>query len=288
MGKSQSKSVQFIPDLYETYEQVQNALLKAGLEGNSSLIFGIDLTQSNEYTGRYSFSGKCLHNTESLNPYQDVISIIEKTLSAFDDDNKIPLFGFGDKETRDKKVLLFGNGPQDGVEGCLNAYNSIIPRIVLSGPTSFGPVIYKALELIKQNWKYHILVIIADGQITDPTRNTDDAIRLASRFPLSIIVVGVGDGPWKQMEHYDDHLKGRKFDNFQFVEFNKTKFGATPELNFAINALQEVPTQYQIIKKKKLLKCPKKIPEIPKIETVIYDSDLPPAYNPNFKYSIKS
>lgn len=48
-------------------------------------------------SGKLSFNRKSLHHIGSgQNPYEQAISIIGKTLSAFDEDNLIPCFGFGD------------------------------------------------------------------------------------------------------------------------------------------------------------------------------------------------
>jgi hypothetical protein len=36
-----------------------------------------------------------------------------------------------------------------------------------AGPTSFAPLIYAAISVVENsNWQYHVLVIIADGQVT--------------------------------------------------------------------------------------------------------------------------
>ena len=92
---------------------------------------------------------------------------------------------------------------------------------------------------------FHILVIVADGQMEDEG-DTAAAIVQASSLPLSIVLVGVGDGPWDIMEDFDDNLPARKFDNFQFVNFHSAlKDAKNPEASVALASLMEVPSQYQ-------------------------------------------
>lgn len=233
---------------YKSLSEVNKALRTAGLE-SSSLIIGIDYTKSNINNGEHTFDGKSLHHISTarndLNPYQSVISVIGRTLESFDDDRIIPTYGFGDATTRDHSVFpLFDWDRRIGVSEVLKAYNARTPSIHLSGPTNFAPLIYKAMDICRDTNAYHILVIIADGQVTQP-EETRRAIVDASCYPLSIIMVGVGDGPWELMNYYDMHEQTRCFDNFHFVDFNKYK-DSDPE--FAVAALQEIPAQYRAVR----------------------------------------
>ncbi|KAL5568776.1 hypothetical protein UlMin_025351 [Ulmus minor] len=256
----------YIPDTFTSLDQVTAALRNEGLE-SSNLILGIDFTKSNEWTGKVSFNNRSLHAIGNTpNPYEKAISIIGKTLAPFDEDNLIPCFGFGDATTHDKEVFSFhtDHTPCHGFEEVLSCYKKIVPNLRLSGPTSYAPVVEAAMDIVeKTRGQYHVLVIIADGQVTRSVDTSDNelspqeektirSIVDASAYPLSIILVGVGDGPWEDMRKFDDRLPAREFDNFQFVNFTDimTKYPnpTEKETAFALAALMEVPIQYKATK----------------------------------------
>ncbi|OQR97968.1 copine-like protein [Achlya hypogyna] len=249
-----------IPDQYETYEQLQQALRASGLE-SSNLIVAIDYTKSNSWTGQHTFQGRCLHEIDLTgqrwNPYQSVIHIIGKTLEAFDDDKFIPAFGFGDSTTGGHGCFPYLPDGQvcQGFGQVLDRYNQITPQMSLAGPTNFAPVIREAMRIVQTHRSYHILVIIADGQVSNE-KETIEAIVAASQYPISIIMVGVGDGPWDMMQKFDDQIPARRFDNFQFVEFNKMlrHNPRNPEVGFATAALMEIPAdQFKTLRRMGML-----------------------------------
>ncbi|CAK9137524.1 unnamed protein product [Ilex paraguariensis] len=252
-----------IDDNYTSVDQVTDALARAGLE-SSNLIVGIDFTKSNEWTGARSFHRRSLHHIgDGQNPYEQAISIIGRTLSKFDEDNLIPCFGFGDASTHDQEVFSFHPDERfcDGFEEVLSRYRELVPHLRLAGPTSFAPIIEMAITIVEESrGQYHVLLIIADGQVTrsvDTERgqlspqemNTVEAIVKASEYPLSIVLVGVGDGPWDMMREFDDNIPARAFDNFQFVNFteimSKNMDRSRKEADFALAALMEIPSQYK-------------------------------------------
>ena len=294
-------------DNYRDLAALQADLRRAGLE-SSNLIVGIDFTKSNEWTGARSFNGRSLHARApgQRNPYEAAIAVMGETLSTFDEDGLIPAYGFGCTRTHDNSVFSLrprnaatgADTPCVGFEEVLRAYGEAAPPATqLAGPTSFGPIIRKACQIVRASGgQYHILLIVADGQVTRPEgmpahevsvqeRDTIAAIVAACALPLSIVTIGVGDGPWEQMKEFDDRLPERAWDNFQFCPFDATlaiarasvPAGSSPDVTkaaidatFALHALMEVPDQLRAIAQLGLMSAEKsaavRIPTVPTLE----------------------
>lgn len=162
--------------------QVSAAMKKAGL-GSCDLIIGIDFTASNEWQGRKTFNGESLHSLQGnkiYNPYQRVIAILGETLEPFAGKKRaIPAFGFGDVKTQDHALFPLKDdwSSCNGFYEVLQCYNKAAARVILSGPTSFAPIIRKAIEVMKLKRTYYVLVIIADGQmrVEEPTIQVSSA-----------------------------------------------------------------------------------------------------------------
>lgn len=262
MGNKSSKSSKTFKDRYTTYDQLEAGLRNSGLE-SSQLIIGIDFTKSNTWNGGHPYYVDAnLHSMHPYpNPYQHVLDIICHSLEKFDDDGYIDAYGFGDKSTTNKSVFPFWVDPTSHTEmpclklsGVLDRYNYVITELAngamtMSGPTNFAPLINKAIALVAERKTYHILLIICDGQV-DNEDETIKAIITASNYPISIICVGVGKGPFTMMEKFDDKIKNRRFDNFQFVNFHRVLTNCeNNEVEFAKHCMMEIPDQYDYIKK---------------------------------------
>ncbi|KAJ4975475.1 hypothetical protein NE237_000581 [Protea cynaroides] len=239
--------------LPENKEQVATNLRHAGLE-SSNLIIGMDFSASNGGNGKKTFQGRSLHDIRgSPNPYQQAIDIIGNTLAPFTKNNKIHCYGFGDATTGGDYVFSFHSDltPCQSFEEVLMCYKKIAQNVELSGPTLFAPIVDAAIDIVeKSGGQHHVLVIIADDWIRHEVEKK--SIITASGYALSIVYVGVGDESWDKMKGFSDKIRGRQFDNFQFVDFNDimTRYEkqSEKEAAFSLVSTMKIPKQYKAAK----------------------------------------
>lgn len=138
----------------------------------------------------------------------------------------------------------------NGITEVMSLYKSSLNSILFSGPTLFAPIINNIASIIR-NFnnpnEYFVLILLTDG-INHDMQDTIDAIVEASELPLSIIIIGIGNEDFTNMEILDGDdtplisSKGvrTKRDIVQFVPFNKFYNNPT---TLAKEVLYEIPTQ---------------------------------------------
>ena len=249
-----TNSYESLLERFNSFEEVIRACKEAGLS-NCNFILGIDFTASNEWQGKKTFGQACLHKLSGSkvhNPYQKVIWVLGQTLSSFDEDGIIPAFGFGDFECRNKRVFAL-SATEDWCQGfndVLDCYNKTCQNIYYGGPSSLAPIIQKAIEIVSCKMTFHILVIITDGQLNkDDIQLTSQSFISASKYPISIVLIGVGDGPWNDMHDLERTVQEKSiFNNMRFVDYHRTIHKAKhPDVLLALNILMDIPDQFKTI-----------------------------------------
>jgi len=221
---------------------------------DAELILAIDCTSSNVENGRRTNGGRSLHDISAgadaaSNPYQCALATVATALLPLDDDKSVAMYKFGDAETRGDTAALIGGAKIDckaGTQPLLDAYVQTIRGCRLHGPTNFAPAIDLAAKQARDEGRLHVLVILCDGEVTDQCwPDTCQSIINASKTaPLSIVIVGLGDGPWDAMCSLDElRGHGQRFDNVHFVEYARASRGGTA--HFASEALKELPGQHR-------------------------------------------
>lgn len=138
----------------------------------------------------------------------------------------------------------------------VDAYKKTVTNCRFAGPTLFTPLLRWTSNFIKrelrqsENLQYYILLILTDGAIHDQQAVINQIVKDSYDLPLSIIIVGVGKGPFGAMHELDaddarlvdEFGKKQASDTVQFVEFSK--FGNSAQL-LTREVLEEVPRQVQ-------------------------------------------
>ncbi|XP_005056990.1 PREDICTED: copine-1 isoform X4 [Ficedula albicollis] len=220
---------------------------------------GVDFTASNGDPK----SPDSLHyiSPDGINEYLIAIWSVGSVVQDYDTDKLFPAFGFGAQvppswQVSHEFALNFNpsNPYCQGIQGIVDAYRQTLPQIRLYGPTNFSPIINHVARFAAHSLQqgaaaqYFILLIITDGEITDLDQ-TRQAIVNASKLPMSIIIVGVGEADFQAMEFLDGDSGVLKSvtgepaarDIVQFVPFRQ--FKNAPQEALSQMVLAEVPKQ---------------------------------------------
>ena len=152
---------------------------------------------------------------------------------------------------------------------------------------TFAPIVNKAVEIMNEKRdspeffdQLHVLVILTDGEVhrdeglpatewSLQELETVKAIQQASHLPLSIVVIGVGDGTgehvsdddgvmteggsWKCLHHMVRGIHGRQFENFGFAEYGQYAGADTSHTvklaQLIAHAVRSLPEQWRVIRK---------------------------------------
>lgn len=201
-----------------------------------------------------------------INPYQPneylkALIAVGEICQDYDSDKRFSALGFGARIPPNYEVshdFAINFNPEDDeceeIQGVVEAYQNCLPKIQLYGPTNVAPIINRLAKVaagdgnIKDASRYHILLILTDGVVTDMA-DTREAIVRASYQPLSIIIVGVGNADFTDMQILDGDdgvlrsPKGEPVlrDIVQFVPFRDFKTASPAALAKCV--LAEVPSQ---------------------------------------------
>ena len=162
------------------------------------------------------------------------------------------LLGNSQKANHCFSINFQDNSNLNSIEDVLKEYRNAIRLVRLYGPTFFAPMIRKTIEhrdLQKNENVYFILMILTDGIIND-MKDTIDALVDASFLPISIIIIGIGNADFSNMDVLDadvnplynsSNVKTAR-DIVQFVPFNKFKNDGK---KLAEEVLKEIPRQIE-------------------------------------------
>ena len=232
--------------------------IKEGLQLNLSI--AIDFTSSNKSPKEidsYHYIGN-----ENLNYYEIAIKKCGDILENYNQNQLFSVYGFGGKLPGEKNVnqcfALNGNNDKpeiNSIKNVLTTYRNILPVITFGSDGLLSPIIMeinnKVKEKIKENdYKfYDILLILTNGNIKDEIETINNIVE-SSFLPISIIIVGIGNGDFGYMDSFDENEEilinnsnNLKFNrnNIKFIHFNQ--YLKKEENKLTEEMLKDIPKQ---------------------------------------------
>ena len=201
-----------------------------------------------------------------MNQYEKAIFEVCNVMLPYARQEKFYVYGFGAIPTylgleTIQRVWNLKPGSFDGkvkgTLGVLEQYYKAVNGSTLAGPTYFADMFAKIkmdmLENMVDNGKnnkvYHVSIVITDGCCHDMEATRKALVEMSS-MPISVVIIGVGNGDFSQMEELDadevvlKDANGKEAlrDIVQLVKYEDFKDLGMRELAFEV--LGEVPDQF--------------------------------------------
>jgi hypothetical protein len=235
-----------------------------------SLNVAIDFTASNGEPQQPKSLHRAPSNGMPPNDYEQAITSVGGIIEGYNREKKFAVYGFGarltgadgmETPTQHCFPVYGGDSTVNGVAGIIQAYRDALNTVKLSGPTHFQPLLQNAGYLAQSsgctqdNQNYTVLLILTDG-IVDDMDGTIAEIVKASALPLSVIIVGIGNEDFSDMNKLDGENSKEKDDGtgalmhgdlkshrdiVQFVHFKK--WSKKGPMALAQHVLADVPKQ---------------------------------------------
>ena len=201
----------------------------------------------------YSFSNKFPNYRVD---YEKAINACGNIVANDINNERFSVYGFGARIKGQNVVndcfnINFKNNPEiEKIDNVIKEYHNSFQNLEQGTHTFFCPLINKVIENIKKEndpKKYNILLILTVGIIND-MKKTIDVLVEASFHPLSIIIIGIGNGNFQDMKELDKplisfkHLQSLR-DIVQFVHFNEYKNDENAPNKLPEEVLQKVTGQ---------------------------------------------
>lgn len=239
------------------------------------------------------------------NAFTTAIRTVAEILQDYDHDKQVLglVFGTNREGNIHHCFPLNGNVYQpncEGVEGLLRNYKENLDTVEMAEPTNFSEVLNYVVDDAakrKSEADYTVIMIITDGGISDMAE-TKAALVALSRKPVSVVLVGVGDGDMRAMIQLDSdkarlHSKGDQAarDIVQFVhlntylpcgsldpaDFQHELEAPRARLSLARAVLQEIPRQ--VVEYMRSAGISPKVPDIPDIPDDTLEEDFDKRFN---------
>ena len=210
-----------------------------GCEINLSVAIDFSINNkvaTNPCSLHFSIDGK----ESNANQYLLAIKSAVTVMQYYNSTKRISAYGFGAKvvsaHNTSNCFALTGdifNPEVDGISGLIDAYQKTLAQVQLSSPANLSGMIDSAMKIAEgsqvneTNQKYHVLVVLTNGEIEDIKETINSTVR-SSLQPMSIIIVVLNRENYVNIKALESSAESPLYstelndfaDNVQIVEFD--------------------------------------------------------------------